>query len=248
MKIEAIITCVNYSDFLEHTIPETLQHVDRLVVVTHPKDRATQILCAKFGVDCVATEIMHDDGDAFNKGKLVNYGLMHLKHDGWLLHIDADIVLPHRLRDMLARAKLDPSVLYGADRLNVKNYETWLKHKNSLVPQHRWRYLVHPHAEFPIGARLVHNSYGFCPIGFFQLWHGSLNRRYPETAGSAEHSDVVFAVQWPREKRILLPEFFVYHLESDPNSKMGANWKGRTTKQFGDGIKTDSGCDWPKEY
>jgi hypothetical protein len=247
MKIEAITVCVSYTDFLEHTLPENLQHLDRLVVVTHPDDKKTQSLCEKFGVDCVPTKEMHRDGDKFNKGRAINLGLSHLRHDGWLLHLDADILLPHKFRQMLSHSQLDSTCIYGADRLNCVTYDHWMKHKHKTVPQHQWRYMVTPNSEFPLGSRLLHQEYGYCPIGYFQMWHSSQKRKYPITAGSAEHDDVLFAVQWERSKRILLPEFFVYHLESE-SAQMGANWQGRKTKPFGPDPKPQPGdpCKYKK--
>ena len=92
--------------------------------------------------------------------------------------------------------------------------------------------MVTPNPKFSLGSRLLHQEYGYCPIGYFQLWHSSHGKQYPVVSGSAEHSDVVFALQWTRQKRELLPELFVYHLESE-RADMGANWKGRKTKPFG---------------
>jgi Glycosyl transferase family 2 len=232
MRIEAVIVCKDYSDFLAYTLPLNLPQLDRLVIVTHPSDKRTKALCAKYSVDCLETEVMHDNGDKFNKGRAINLGLSNLRHEDWLLHLDADIVLPHRFRAMLDHARLDTKNLYGADRLNVGSFENWNANKDKTVPQHAWRFLVSPQKEFELGSRLLHNEYGYCPIGYFQLWHSSVGRKYPVTAGSAEHSDVVFAIQWPRAQRILMPEFFVYHLESE-DAPMGTNWTGRKTKTFG---------------
>ena len=231
-RIEAVVVCYNYSDFLEATLPYNISLVDRLVVVTHPSDKHTARLCDKYSVDCIKTEVFHDDNDRFNKGRAINLGLQNLRHDGWLMHLDADVVLPHRFHHALKMAKLDKKKLYGCDRMNTKTWENWEKHKKKTIPQHSWRFMVNPQEEFPVGSRLLHLEYGYCPIGYFQLWHSSLRRQYPIVCGSAEHSDVLFAVQWPREDRVLLPEFFVYHLESE-EVKMGANWGGRKTKAFG---------------
>lgn len=231
MKIEAVIVCKDYSDFLEHTLPENVQHLDRVVVVTHPDDKKTQDLCRRYGVDVLPTTVMHHGGDHFNKGRAINLGLQHLKHDGWLLHLDADILLPHRFKAMLAHAHLEEKGLYGADRLNCVTHDHWQEHRHKTVPQHQYRFMVTPNHEFPLGSRLLHQEYGFCPIGYFQLWHSKMHRQYPVTCGSAEHSDVLFAVQWARPDRHLLPEFFVYHLESEI-TRMGANWHGRKTAPF----------------
>lgn len=232
MKLEAVIVCSSYGDFLEHTLPNTLQFVDKAVVVTTPEDKHTQAICNRYGVDCIDTKVFFEDGDKFNKGRAINLGLSHLRQDEWIMHIDADVMLPHRFRDLLGRAKLNPKNIYGADRLNTGSYESWIAHQAKTIPQYQYKFLVGAPKEFPIGSRLIHNEYGYCPIGFFQLWHKSENRKYPINQGSAEHTDVLFAVQWPRENRVLLPELFVFHLESEA-AAMGANWQGRKTKPFG---------------
>ena len=103
--------------------------------------------------------------------------------------------------------------------------------------QHRHHCLLTP-PPFPIGSRLVlREQGGYVPIGFFQLWHG---RRYPVRQGNAEHTDVLHALQWPRDKRRLLEEVFAVHLESE-RSKMGANWSGRKTVPFGPGQVSATG-------
>jgi glycosyltransferase involved in cell wall biosynthesis len=236
MIIEAVIVCKNFSDILAYTLAHTLDLLDRVVVVTHHDDKDTARLCQKLSVDCIKTTIFHEDGDKFNKGRAINLGLSHLRHSDWLLHIDADIMLPPRFRTMLMMAKLDQRYLYGCDRFNTCTYDKWMKAQEKIYPQYAYRYLVRPVEELPLGARLVHLEYGYCPIGFFQLWHSSTNRQYPIICGSAEHSDVLFAVQWERSRRVLLPEFFVYHLQAE-NAKFGADWKGRQTKTFGPNTK-----------
>ncbi len=249
MKIEAVIVCHNYSDFLEYTLPENIQHFDRTVVVTHPEDKATIALCRKYGVDCVQTQTMHEDGDAWNKGRCINLGLGHLRGLDWILHIDADIVLPHNFRNLLFRAKLRPENLYGADRLNVYGCEHWEAHRHKTIPHYSHGYFVEPPKEFPMGARIIHHEHGYTPIGFFQLWHKSQMKKYPINQGNAEHTDVLFACQWPRHQRVLLPEVICYHLEStDGPAPMGANWGGRKTPPFRCGGKLPASCKCPPGY
>ncbi len=232
-SLECVVTCVDYSDFLEVTLPETLQHVDRLVVVTSHEDKATRDLCRKWSVDCVATDAMNEDDEKFNKGRGINLGLGHLRGLDWVLHLDADIVLPHGFRGLLSRAKLKKENLYGADRVNVYGYEHWEEHKHKLTPHFSNEYFVQPPAEFPLGARIIHKEIGWCPIGYFQLWHKTQGKRYTPNQGNAEHSDVLFAAQWARANRVILPEVVVYHLDSmNGPTPMGANWNGRKTPLF----------------
>lgn len=234
MRIEVVIVCHNYSDFLAETLPRNISQVDRLVVMTHPSDTKTKALCSKYSAECFSTEEMHKNNDKFNKGRVLNLGMAHLRGWDWFLLIDADIVLPHRFKAMLEKADLMRDAIYGADRCNVYGWDHWQDHKDKIEPHYSDRYFIQPPKEFPLGARIVHSQFGYCPIGYFQLFHSSQHKRYHIEQGTGEHSDVLFATQWPRDKRILLPEVFVYHLES-PNAPtpIGANWQGRTTPEFG---------------
>lgn len=240
MRLEAIIVCKDYSDFLEETLPNNIQYFDDVVVVTHHDDKATQRLCGKYSVECIKTDCFNEYGDAFNKGSAINLGMHHLKQTGWLLHLDADIYLPHRFRHLLDRAQLNTKNIYGADRVNVYGYEAWQKMKKRIVPHYGYRWFIDPgfcHSEKPaedarLGARVIHMQYGWIPIGYFQLWHGSLGHQYNYKRGAAAGADILFPTLWPRENRVLLPEVVCYHLDSEPKHGIGTNWKGRKSRPF----------------
>lgn len=233
--LEAVIVCVKYGDFLRETLHRNLNHFDDVVVVTCPSDRETLDLCAQWSVRTVATEVHHDRrGDVFNKGRAINMGLAHLRRLGWVLHLDADIVLPDRFRYMLSRRPLDSDAIYGMDRVRVQGWEAWQKVQQhyAFARPYREHFSLQTPANLPLGARPVHGSFGYCPIGFAQLWHSKWrDRRYPENQGTAEHTDVLHALQWPWEKRLLLPEVICYHLETISDG--GNNWNGRSTPRFG---------------
>ncbi len=231
LKLEAVTVCVNYSDFLAETLPANMLYFDRIVVVTSHADKATQALCERLSVPCVVTDVMYERGDKFNKGKAINMGLGHLNMDGWTLHLDSDIVLPHNFRKLLQHAHLDTANIYGADRVNVYGWDAWQKIKHAHHNSHSYRYLVNP-PRGELGARLLHDEFGYAPIGYFQLWSGP--KRYPDHQGNAEHTDVLFALQWRRGHRRLLPEAFVLHLDSRTSpGQFGENWNGRKSPPFG---------------
>lgn len=229
--MECVLVCKDYSDFLAHTLPENMIHFDRMVVVTHPHDKETINLCNKYSIDCVQTTLMHDNGDKFNKSRCINLGLSHLKQTGWIMHLDADILLPHDFKNLFKRAKPHKEKLYGVDRVNARGFEHFMAHKHKLIPHYMHNYFVEPPHEFPLGARIIHKEHGWCPIGYTQIWHSDMHRKYPYHQGSCEHDDLLFSVQWPREDRVLLPEIIVTHLESE-HCEMGKNWLGRRTKPF----------------
>lgn len=232
--LEAVTVSVEYSDFLSEFLIHNRLFFDKLVVVTSTKDLKTQQLCEVYDVECVVTDTFYDDESVFNKGKGINKGLARLSNKGWVLHIDADVILPPYFRTVFNNIYLDEEAIYGCDRLNVVGKYNWLTFLENPKPMHQHYFLVHG-GSFPIGARVAHYNQqdGWFPIGFFQLFnpHSSGIVRYPEECTGADHSDVVFAKAFPLEKRRFIPEFYVYHLESE-HCEIGANWKGRRTKRF----------------
>jgi hypothetical protein len=243
VKIEAVTVCVGYADFLRETIPFNLPHVDRWLIVTDNTDAATREVCRQHNLEFLATDDFYRGGAKFDKARGIDRGMHLLAHDDWVLHLDADIVLPPHARQTLRSAGLDPGTIYGADRVMVKGWERWQKLQASGFLQ-RYSRSHHFNVCFPggfdIGARWADVHQGYVPIGFFQLFHsdatiyrGIRTRRYSNyTHSDAARTDVQFALQWDRERRALVPELVVLHLESE-DAGIGANWSGRTTRPFG---------------
>jgi hypothetical protein len=237
MKIEAVTVCVQYADFLSWFLLANAKLFDRLIVVTDTKDRATADLCEHHHVECVKTDVFYDGGLAFNKGAGINAGLDRLDRDGWVLHLDSDIILPPRSRSLIESMSLDQSMIYGIDRMLCQSFEDWIAYIAQPEVQHSCNAFVQANA-FPLAARVASmgsgaSADGYVPIGFFQLWHPNTSgqHRYP-THSDAGRGDFRFGQHWPRAKRGLLPEIVGVHLESEP-AEMATNWRGRRTKHFG---------------
>ncbi len=240
MRIEAVIVCKDYDDFLDHTLPENLGQLDDIVVVTHPDDKKTQAVCNKHSVHWIATTVFDEHGHTFNKGAAICVGMDNIRGEDWILHMDADIVLCKDFRRMLTQAQLQRENIYGADRINVYGYEAWQRLKPQLDRHYQDRWFIDPgfcHAkdvptDMRLGARVIHKEHSWVPIGFFQLFHSSHGRRYNHKRGSAAGTDIMFPAQWARKNRVLLPEVVVYHLDSEPVHGIGTNWKGRKSRPF----------------
>lgn len=232
--IEAVTTCVNYADFLAATLPTNRYAFDRMVVVTAPEDTATQRVCEYNNVQVVLTDSFNNRWGEFCKGCGINDGLEELSLNDWVIHLDADIALPPLTKQLIETADLDKTMLYGADR-HLLSETAWNQHQ--AMPRLQQEDNVYVHVDqYPLGTRIATSDYGgYLPIGFFQLWNPKTSgiTDYPENHTSAGRADMVFASQWARAKRALLPELVVYHLESEPGAMQGINWAGRRTKPFG---------------
>lgn len=238
MYLEGIIVCVNYADFLTHTLPHNKTHFDNLVVVTDTKDIKTKELCEFYHVRCIQTDIFYENGNSFNKGAAINYGLSQLENKGWVMHLDADIYLPPLTKHILENLPLESQKIYGADRLMCPSYEKWAEFLNNPKKiQEGWVYI---HLDsFPIGVRIAeynNKDSGYEPIGYLQLWNpkGSGVYGYPTQHDYCDRTDVLHCKRFSRQNRELLPEIVVIHLESEGLTvdSMGKNWKGRKTRLF----------------
>ncbi|MEK6882289.1 MAG: hypothetical protein AABY22_21905, partial [Nanoarchaeota archaeon] len=128
-KLEAIVTCVNYGDILELTLPENKKHFDNLVIITDTKDVKTKEICDKEGVSCIQTDVFYENGAIFNKSAAMNLAYKNLKYHDWCINLDADIILSDNFRYSFFSYNLDKNLLYGASRKFIWNYEQYLKWK-----------------------------------------------------------------------------------------------------------------------
>ena len=237
MKIEAVVVCIDYSDFLKITLPNNKQHFDRIVVVTDTKDTETAKVCGFYNVHCIQTDVFYTNGSTKpNKALGINEGLKALTLDGWVLQMDADIWLPPLTRVILEHHVPKDDCIYGIDRLMCNSYEDWIDfiHMNKDIrPIHEgWVYLHL--SQFEIGQRIVqYHGDGYMPIGFFQLWNPKASGvyTYPKEHAAFDRTDVLHLKQFPRENRRFIPELVCIHLASE-DTFMGQNWGGRRSKQF----------------
>lgn len=235
MKLEGVIVCVNYSDFLAHTLPHIKGIFNKLVVVTDLEDKDTKNLCEYYNVQCIQTNVFYEGKDKFNKGKGINEGLKNLDCDGWVVQLDADIYLPPLTRSILEKIELDRRTIYSIDRLMCPSFEAWQDYIRNPKQHEGWIY-VHCTA-FPLGVRIAaYHDDGYQPIGYFQMWNpkGSGVYEYPKEHGECDRSDILHTKKFSRSRRQLIPELVAIHLDSEGLDvyDMGKNWGGRKTRLF----------------
>ncbi len=214
-KLEGVVVCVHYGDFLSWSLPRNVRHFDRFAVVTSPEDEQTQSIAKACGAELVISERFREGGAVFNKGKMLNDGFEQLAMDGWVLVTDADVMFRPGFRRRLFSRLLNERSLYYATRFNTpaERREGWMT-----------RWFARPQCF----AELAFDDPGMdqMPSGYFQLMHGSCGQRYSEDFPSAGEVDYEFQERWPVSHRVLLPEGVVHIAHGTPAS----NWKGRTSE------------------
>jgi hypothetical protein len=229
MIIEAITVCVNYADILALVIGHNKTVINNWIIVTDTKDRETKKLCDYHNVRCIQTDVFYENGNTFNKGKGINAGFDQLKKNGWIMHLDADILLPANFKSILESDDLEIDCIYSMDRIDLIGREAYVE---KIINMHnQYSDYVFVEEKLPISTRMFHNKMGYCTIGYLQLFHSLKFEAYSEKHQTAARSDVLFLNKWAKNKRRLHPGCFVYHIMSE-NSPMGTNWDGRKSKQF----------------
>lgn len=223
LRLEIVTTCVGFDDILDVTLNLNHAQADHYIVVTSHEDTKTQKVARKYGATLVLSDLFKKNGRNFNKGAAINQGMGHFQYHGWRLCLDSDIVLPDNFRRVLFNhTHLDKNNLYGADRIDVIGKDNINKLIYSLEHQHTHGVFVQGGS---IGTRYVDNLYGYCPLGFFQLFNAKTQKNYPYSLGTAAHDDILFAASYPLANRVCLPSVICYHLcPSEPF--MSQNWDG----------------------
>ena len=205
-KIDVLIVSVDYNDFLSITI-ESMVNLFNITIVTSPNDITCQELCKKYGVNCVITGKMYDNGAIFNKGKAINEGLKSIKDPDWILLLDADIYLKPDFLDVVKNSNLNINSLVMCKRLIVDNSEDFMKWRNGE------------------NVGKLERSKGY---GYFQMFNANCqsNRKffYSEEYTDASESDLEFRDRFKIKSEL---DTYVVHL-----GDTGQNWSGRVTEKF----------------
>ena len=201
-KLDVVIVSVNYNDFLLISLENNLKVFENITVVTSSSDFMCQMICEKFKVNCIVTDIMYEDGAVFNKGKAINEGIRSITEPDYILLLDADIVVMEEI-DV---DSLEDDVLYTSNRYMVPNFDLYQSYISGLVSKD--------------DVFLLEGNNG---LGFFQLFNYGMNAEYPEYSTDAADDDFIFRDSFDLKKGI---EKVVIHLGKD------SNWKGRKSKSF----------------
>lgn len=248
MKLDGIVCCTNYDDYLSFTLKENIKHFDSFVVVTDEEDIATQSIIREEGAICVIRSSKEPFDANGTKGAAINEGLSRLKEPQWLIHMDADIILPDTFRQNLEASELSIDKLYWVERKQPEIEQQLVDYFSNKETISSWA------GTKPAGSPDRWSG----PYGYFQLFHAKAKALepfptiYPDEGTSQEWlllaekgvdfswsenkkvvancTDGVFNQRWDKNlKQKLDNRFTVLHLPHGPSR---VNWSGRKSARF----------------
>lgn len=232
-KIEAVIVCVNFCDYLKLTLPNQKEYFDHIIIVTDSKDEETHKFCEEENLTCVITDVFYEGkvtvkqetwslyseahrqletveevevDCVFNKGRALNEGFKHLKFNEWIAIIDADTVVDSvgfEYGMLINLNKLDKKCLYGPVGRMIVS-DDFLPDWQQEISQ--WCY-----------SEIIMNVHGSQNIdGYFQLFHYDAvkdeDEWYPTHCPTASMCDVIFDEKIRNKYRVEKLPFVVFHL------------------------------------
>ena len=206
-KLSVIIVSVNYNDYLLVSLSNNIKYFEDITVVTSSDDLVCQKICDIFGVKCIITDRIYEDGASFNKGKAINDGIKSIDNPDWILLLDADIVLTKKID-----INDDVDVLHTSDRYICKDYNTYKDWQGGKIEIDK------------VGKYETNRGLGFFHL--FNINSSDINKElpFPESSNDAAWSDLHFRDKFTKKSKI---DKSVIHL--GPTYK---NWKGRKTDAF----------------
>ena len=119
MIIDAVTVCIDYSDYLEQILYNR-RFLKRWLIVTHKSDNKTINICKKNNLDFILSENIYKNNSPFAKNNAINEGLISLKPNNWILHLDSDILLPENFNEIInGKIITDKNTIYGINRCNI---------------------------------------------------------------------------------------------------------------------------------
>lgn len=218
-KLEAIIICVNYSDFLEITLPINLKQLDHAIIITSPKDIETKkVLFEKIESDKVSllvTDAFYENGAKFNKGLVINQGYFGLKYKDWIMNLDCDILLSDNFKEEFFKLNPDKEKCFGSRRIDIptkEDYQRYLSREKKIED-----FICYRGSGYGYHCIYNYNSYIFQKL--LKIYQGF---PYPYWFDNGSESDWVFRNNYG--ERIFNPplgKFPECHLEKENDYNTG---------------------------
>lgn len=226
--LRLLTTCVNYGDYLDHTLRYNKYIFDEINIATSSQDILTRKIVKKHNthnnIKIIITDVFYANNVSINKGAAINVLLSNTDHNGWLLIGDADCIYPNQLKDIVT--SLNINNLYGMYRYiinkstDIEKAVTTMNNSQDLLD-----ILKSQEIQLKPAAR-SHLVLGYCQLfNYAAKIFNKTKPKYPE-GSSCRFVDTQFSRSYFRKNRHLLDHYCI-HL-----GEPGVNWHGRNSILF----------------
>ena len=213
MRYHTIITCINFTDYLEFVYQYNKPIINNLSILSSTTDHATKEFCARYNIFLYTTDTFFKNGNAINRAAATNEFLLNnqqrIENDDWILFTDADIIFTEpilRISDLINESSVANDNIISCPRKIYDNY-----------------------IDYPHSANTIENI-GF--FGYFQFFHKDIFIKdilngvspLPEHEDVSQHDISFVRKYWGSrlDKKMCLPDSYAVHC-----GKAGIHWKGR---------------------
>jgi hypothetical protein len=144
-SLSLVCLCVSYKylDTLQFMLPVNYLHFDCIYLITQEDDVETIEFCKQFSNVKVLFYDFKNNNKSFDKYGALNYGQNEMYREypeSWYLIMDADIILPNNIIDILLHGNLKADCLYGGIRNNLLKSSELLNKQQILKNNYNYQY------------------------------------------------------------------------------------------------------------
>lgn len=208
MTYRTILISVEYGDILNLTLPYNMPFFSEVMVVTTSIDHETIDVAQRCGAQVHTTDAFYRRRAIFNKFAALEEGLDVFGRHGWMLIMDADIVIPQR------RHEFAPQI----GQIYIPRRRILARIPRKIPEERTWRTLKCP---------MLNEEFA----GYFQLFHADDPVIGPAPWHKTDWTwaggpDSFMHAKWDLRNKIR-PPFDVLHL-----GEPFRNWAGRVTNRI----------------
>jgi hypothetical protein len=216
-NLKVVTTCVNYSDYLTHTLRHNKNLFNDFTVITSTKDSDTKKLCNKHKTDIIELDYLGEDGKPFDwRGAYNTFLSIPSNKNQWVLITDSDVLLPGLLKkslfDLLTKEAVDSDTVYCTSRvylpMDYENIFSYIQMAQNSTTFHTLGWPILPASCW----------------GYFMLFYNNGDKIW-------HHNDVIFGESF--KNRITLPiNLSVAHIPHGTWEDWAKNFYGRKTPKL----------------
>lgn len=245
-EIVAITVCINYSDYLEDTLPHNRYMFKEFYIITEEDDTKTINLAKKHNCTLHFTKQRNANRAIFNKSAMIReiQQIVHNKYkDKWICIIDADCYISNSF-SYIDVTKLHKNYIYGLYRSVYESRDEFISYldkppkepkvyritvskvvnQTTSVPSLQYHNIQFRSRQMTTQTKKIIEVEKDAVSGYFQLYYDK-TKYYASFSMNCAKCDIDFAKLF--EDQVILKDAHISHFGTT-----NTNWEGRITSEW----------------